>query len=258
MKAEFSEFSYGFALAFEIMNALYPNARGVPFLPSLQQEASKGFDIDFTLAGWPLFLQFKLAEYMTRHAKYSQLYNGPYYRVAIHRRKDSRQHNLLKDLSLREPEVYYVAPAFRHQSDFNRLFVSGEIFNKTVYIPLNDFPSLTDDLQHYITFDTSSTVPSCQWRSQEIENFHLLLTGQQFLEHIRRLMEHPRELGWQFLYDLYSILVEILREHILQSELFNVNLPTIQIDEHSSLVREVQNLLATFFGVVLIILQPSA
>ncbi len=257
MKAEFSEFSYGFALAFEIMNALYPNASGVPFFPSLQQEASKGFDVDFTTAGWPLFLQFKLAEYLTRRAKYLQYYGGPYYRVAIHRRKDSRQHNLLKNLTLRESEVYYVAPAFRHQSDFNRLFVSGEIFNKTAFFPLNGLPSLTDDLQHYITFDTSATVPSCQWHSDEIENFHPLLTGQQWLDRIRGLMEHPRELGWQFLYDLYNILVEILREQISQPELFDVNMPTIQVDEHSALVREVQNLLATYFGVILIILQPS-
>ena len=176
MKAEFSEFSYGFALAFEIMNVLYPTASGAPFFPSLQREASLGYDINFTAAGWPLFLQFKLADYMTRRAKYSRLYNGPFYRVAVHRRKDSDQHNLLKSLATREPEVYYVAPAFRRQRDFNRLFVNDEVFTNTVFIPLDVLPLLTDDDQHYITFDASSIPTGIRWHSDEDEYFQHPIT----------------------------------------------------------------------------------
>jgi|SRR5579883_2957397 len=86
MKAKFSEFSYGFALAFELVNAIQPFAKGVPFFPSLQEEANIGFDVNFTPAGWPLFLQFKVAEYITRGGRFKADHgNRPYFRVSIYK-----------------------------------------------------------------------------------------------------------------------------------------------------------------------------
>jgi hypothetical protein len=106
MKAGFSEFSYGFALSYEIMNALQPAIVGAPLFPALLQEGKSGYDVSFVPTGWPLFLQFKLAEYLkTRRSKYWRDHHMPYFRLAIHKRRHSRQHNLLRELSRIESEV---------------------------------------------------------------------------------------------------------------------------------------------------------
>jgi hypothetical protein len=167
MKSEFSEFSYGFALTFEITNALFSTASGVPFLPSLIQEKKLGYDVNFTAMGWPLFLQFKLSEYLSFHSSYSRSRGEPCYRISVYRLLDSDQHNLLKGLAGREPEVYYAAPAFSRQSDFNRYFINGEIINKTVFISLESLPSLTDNEHHQITFDASTRPSGVKWHSTE-------------------------------------------------------------------------------------------
>lgn len=259
MKASFSEFSYGFALAFEIMSAISPAARGVPFFPSLQQEASLGYDVNFTTAGWPLFLQFKLADYMTRRAKYAPIYGGrPFFRVAAHRRKDSNQHNLLKRLAMLESEVYYVAPAFYRQREFTRFFVDGEVFTKTAFIPLQILPSQMDDDQHYITYETSSMPLGVRWHTDEGEFYHHPITSKAWLEHISQIMSQPRALGLPYLYKLREILHHIIDEAPLQRSLFDEEqIAKQQRDETALLIQELRYLLATL-GIVLIFLQrPS-
>jgi hypothetical protein len=55
MKADFSEFSYGFALSYEIMTMMGSNIVGVPLFPSLLTEGATGFDVSFEPAGWSVF-----------------------------------------------------------------------------------------------------------------------------------------------------------------------------------------------------------
>ncbi len=64
-----------------------------------------------------------------------------------------------------------------------------------------------------------------------------------------------RDLGLKFLYQLRDTLLSIIKDYTLQPELLNEVVPTMQVDELSSLIREVRNLLATYFGVVLIFLR---
>lgn len=263
MKSEFSEFSYGFALTFEITNGQYstsagvPYTTGVPFFPSLIQEKTRGYDVNFTNTGWPLFLQFKLSDYLTLHSSYSRSRGAPCYRISVHRLQDSDQHNLLKGLSSREPEVYYAAPAFSTQGEFNRYFVNGEVFNKTTFIPLSSLPLITDYAQHRITFDASARPSGIRWHSVEGEFIDHPISSQDFFEHISNLMANQRDLGLQYIYRLRDILIEVIRENRPQQELLLGVTPTQQIDEVSLLLREVRNLLETYFGVILIFLQRS-
>jgi hypothetical protein len=69
-------------------------------------------------------------------------------------------------------------------------------------------------------------------------------------------MNNSRVLGLQYIYQLRDILIEIIREQ--RQELLTGITPTQQIGDPSELFREVENLLSTYFGVMLIFLQPPA
>lgn len=65
MKAQFSEFSYGFTLTHELAKLSRNKLRAAPEFPSLLEEgkAGGGYDVRLTY-GRPLLLQFKLSEFM--------------------------------------------------------------------------------------------------------------------------------------------------------------------------------------------------
>ena len=65
MNPEFSEFSYGFAFTHEYINHT-PGLEAAPELPSLVDEAEKGYDLKLGYKGYPRFFQFKLATYLNR------------------------------------------------------------------------------------------------------------------------------------------------------------------------------------------------
>ncbi len=66
MKARFSEFGYGYTVTEELVRAVRRIKPSVPapFFPSLYKEGQSGFGYDMRLRGVPVFLQFKLSEYM--------------------------------------------------------------------------------------------------------------------------------------------------------------------------------------------------
>ena len=77
---QISEFSYGFGVTRELL-AQIPNADAVPYFPSLRQEAQLGYDLKIGFPGFPVFIQFKIAEGLTRRrSKYWQTYGRPYFR----------------------------------------------------------------------------------------------------------------------------------------------------------------------------------
>ncbi len=258
MKAEFSEFSYGFALSYEIMNALRPDIVGAPLFPSLREEGEKGIDVSFEPAGLPLFLQFKLADYMTRpHAKYWSDYGKRFFRMAIRRRKYSNQHNLLRALSAREPEVYYATPAFYLQSEFNRAFTSDRILTDSQFFPLSELPDVVDDEPHYITYCRG--MPGFHWHSEDGKYFEAVVSGEVWLGRLKRQALEPRRLGEEFFVDLRTDLAKLIKEHTLQPRLFHDELP-INLDDVTPLtvIRDLRYLLVTYFGVETIILRPKS
>ena len=52
MKAEFSEFSYGFAITHELLNS-DPDVRAAPFFPSLIAEDRLGYDLRLNHSNYP-------------------------------------------------------------------------------------------------------------------------------------------------------------------------------------------------------------
>jgi hypothetical protein len=69
MPAEFSEFSYGFAVTNELINGYRTPLVAAPVFPSLIEEGRTGVaDVRLDRPGIPLFLQFKLPDCMLRNS----------------------------------------------------------------------------------------------------------------------------------------------------------------------------------------------
>jgi hypothetical protein len=95
-----SEFTFGFAFLHEQTIAQWDGLTAAPILPSLQQEASAGWDAHIPLEGEAFFYQFKLTDYLFRsNATFIRdgTYSGPYYRIDLHKRNYNNQHRLLRN-----------------------------------------------------------------------------------------------------------------------------------------------------------------
>lgn len=159
MKPLFSEFSYGYAVTEEITHSAGPLSVA-PVFPSLVQEGqSGGFDVKLGLPGFPLFLQFKLSDCMIRgnadEAK-SGLLNVPFYRMHLRPLSHSQQHNLLLNLESTGKMVYYIAPAFHLEPEFNQIYASHTVVSCSVKIRPSDIGPLPDIYEHYIAFQNSA------------------------------------------------------------------------------------------------------
>ncbi len=156
MKPLFSEFSFGFGISHEMLNRANAHSLAAPVFPSLHSERLLGWDVKFAFLGFSLFLQFKRSDALTRSsAREWNLFGHSYFRFPVYRLDKSPQHNLLVELARNEPYVYYCAPAFYTDSDFNSNFVSQTLSEHTVVIPTVGLPLLTDQEQHYIVYDGS-------------------------------------------------------------------------------------------------------
>ena len=256
MKPEFTEFSYGFALTYEIAHALQPGLVAEPLFPTLLagQDGGGGFPA----RGYPIYLQFKLAEYMkTAHAREWPTYGSSYYRLTIPSRLRSNRHNLLRALSAEETEVYYASPAFYRQLEFNQAFVSNQLLNESRLIPLCQLPDLADDQPHYVTYCRG--VPGFYWHSASGRHIRAAISGDGWLEQLRKHAEEPRSLGSDYFLRLRKRLVELLKEHTLQPDLFLADLEVAEEGEDTAtLLRDLRYLLVTYFGVETLILRPAS
>ncbi len=255
MRAEFSEFSYGFALSYEIMSALLPQVVSEPLFPSFVSDDDFGSSIEH---GWPIFLRFKLAEYMKMpRARHWSDYDHPFFRLALPSRKHSNQHNLLRALAEREPEVYYAAPMFYRQIEFNQAFLANRILEQSVFIPLQALPDLTDDRDHHLTFCQGE--PGVRWHSHTGQHLEVSKSGKKWLAQVKERAAAPRELGSPYFVELRSALIEMVKQRTLQPDLFLLDLP-FDLENASPRVvfRDLRYLLVTYFGVETIVLHPRA
>lgn len=158
-KTGISEFTFGFAFLHEQANLHSANLSAAPILPSLIQEQEEGWDANLPVRGTPFFYQFKLSDYLTYgNAKYIKdgTYRAPYYRISLHRKNNSEQHNALKRLSATEPNTFYVAPEFTGRSEFNSAYLSREVARRSRLVPLTACRLISDSEQHYISYQSGS------------------------------------------------------------------------------------------------------
>ena len=134
MRAEFSEFSYGYAVIREYEIRLSTHLKVAPFLPSLRFEKYVGYDVR-VVANKNIFLQFKIPEYLEdRRAKEWMRIKQPYYRFKL---DNPLQLYTLISLSQMSAHniVRYVAPVFYRLGELDNYFKSHSIFSNSVFIP---------------------------------------------------------------------------------------------------------------------------
>ena len=244
MSPEFSEFSYGFAFTFDFINR-NPCLRAAPTFPSLNAEGKVGWDLKLPYQGHPKFFQFKLSEYMRgQRAIHWSTYGQPHYRFRITPRGQSNQHNLLSVLSAEEKEVYYVAPTFHEQGRFDDLFRQGVVTDNSIWIPVSCLPMVEDSNQHYVTFDVNGQKPHWDLEPLKCHGFSAEERGQN--------IDQRRTIGEGFYRGLRDTLLTAIRE--IEPDALNQR---VQSDDIAAVIRETHGLLASQFGLQMVILADA-
>lgn len=158
MSPDFSEFSYGYAITEEIVASLKALVIGAPVFPSLYEEGKKGggYDLKVPLRGKPVFLQFKLSDYLRKRSarEYQKgLLDVPYYRMHLRPLRHSDQHNLLLDLEASGETVFYIAPEFHLPQELNDFYLRKVVVRHSAAFSPADIGPLPDDEAHYVAFE---------------------------------------------------------------------------------------------------------
>jgi hypothetical protein len=157
MKPDISEFSYGYALTDELIHWHGTNITASPVFPSLYQEGQTGggYDVMLQRPGIPLFLQFKLSNYMVRNSAYEVKighFTKPFYRFHIRPSRHSAQHEMLLDLEADGNEVYYSAPAFHTPEGLNDAYLNHQVRSQSLWLKPSVIGQLPDPHDHHVAF----------------------------------------------------------------------------------------------------------
>lgn len=159
MKPKISEFSYGYALTEELVAYFkHSNIESAPVFPSLYEEGRLGYDMAIETKTFPLFIQFKLSEYITATAKSKEVKANVYkkgkrfYRIKIWAKKYSKQHDLLLSLQKKNPYVYYAAPMFYKTEELNEHYMNRGIIKNSAFLTPSTIGYIDDQKEHSICF----------------------------------------------------------------------------------------------------------
>lgn len=169
-RPQFSEFSYGFALTHELVG--WTAIGAAPVFPSLLAEGRTGggWDVKLDKPGLPLYLQFKRSQCIAsgngRERRAVRKHIGqrnfnedlalPYYRFFFMESSLSKQHDLLLELDQGSRDVFYAAPYFHEQSEFDTAWGNRDVTRQTAFVRPRDVGQLTEG-KHSIAFDTKHT-----------------------------------------------------------------------------------------------------
>lgn len=157
--AQFSEFSYGYALTDNILHSGLPCTPHAPVFPSLYAEgtAGGGYDVRIPRYPVPIFLQFKIPQVMRRRsANMPPGFWPPYMRMHIRTRRPN-QHRLLRQLESRGNEVYYATPDFWITPDLDTYFWQQRVHVESWYIRPSAIGAL-DSLPHHVAYERGNPI----------------------------------------------------------------------------------------------------
>jgi hypothetical protein len=160
MDSYISEFSYGYALTSEVIARFSLKPVGAPVFPTQSAEGKTGGGWDVKLPGVPVYLQFKRAARMIRRsAGEAHLFkNLPFFRMYLHRRDQSDQHQLLLDLESKGNIVAYAAPGFSEGDELNEAYCADLVAERSIFVRPGTIGPLPDDSRHWIAFQTTPPV----------------------------------------------------------------------------------------------------
>ncbi|MGA8222432.1 MAG: hypothetical protein WB780_12320 [Candidatus Acidiferrales bacterium] len=243
MRSELSEFSYGFAITAELRDRFSPMIIEAPVFPTLREEAELGWDMRFPIVGASMFVQFKVADVLTRaSAAEWNFYNASYYRFPMHRLSKSDQHNRLRSLATEQPLVFYVAPRFSRLHEFNQWYVSDSVIQESAWIPLLSLPTISDDQQHHISYRTGTDV---LFASPKAEPIRETFSGEGWATYMTRALEvQKKEMTIEDYSQIRTTLLGILKREIDSQ---SAELPTVR-GEGLRVLKDIAYLSRTFFG----------
>jgi hypothetical protein len=158
MRPDISEFSYGYALTSEIVQICGATLAGAPIFPSLRDEGTLGYDLNLPIAGDPIFLQFKLCDFIHRvAAKGAKLVGVPHYRMHLRSLKHSQQHNLLLGHERKGFTVLYAAPEFHRPEELNDAYLDGQMVRRSAFFQPTAIGRL-DDSDHFVSFKAGASI----------------------------------------------------------------------------------------------------
>lgn len=254
----FSEFSYGYALTENLVGGMKGGISAAPVFPSLRLEGKQGggYDVEIpTLGGVPLFLQFKVPEFLrTNRAAEAQArkLRAPFFRMHLYTRLPKRgtgrvdrmdQHSMLLELEKEKApnSIFYVAPCFSTVDELNDAYLSRAVDSRSRWIPPSTIGPITDDDSHSVSFESPSG-PIC--KSSEPEH----LDGPSDFDHFLAVLSsgiesHSREPLEGRLTDLLDSMTQMAQGHGLARQL-NVMENRFQGEVHHQLAYLAQ----TYFG----------
>lgn len=169
-----------------------PGLKAAPELPSLIREAERGYDLKLGYQGHPKYFQFKLSAYLNRsNAIHWQNHRRSHYRVRVttrprpNRPAGTDQHSNLKRLAKTVDDVFYVAPRFHNEDEFNRLFLQGQVTDNSLWASLKNLPCVSDNDVHYMTFTRDQKEP---WWHSEAVRLEGRFTAEDHYETIRAMV----------------------------------------------------------------------
>jgi hypothetical protein len=195
VKPAFSEFSYGFALTHELCNTQFGGMQAAPVFPSLIEEGKDGVGYDVHLAkpGAPLFVQFKISQYMMMaSAGQWHLFGQPYYRFWLHASGRSSQHRALLKHDRAPNLVLYGAPAVHDIGDLNRAFHDGEVVSSSVFFRPRDIGQQPDAKEHCVAFLPGSGMG---YFCSEPRRVELLAAGRGIFEALASSFRHVERIA---------------------------------------------------------------
>ncbi|HEU0184387.1 MAG TPA: hypothetical protein VFS27_03680 [Blastocatellia bacterium] len=210
MKRKVSEFSYGFVLTHELVNAYGYFPTDTP--PASRNGRKKGAEDGACDAarGFPLFLQFKASEYMKRrNAGESKLVGLPYFRFALHRKTQSNQHELLIELEKKGYAVFYATPKIHEAVNLNSAFFEHQVVASSLFVNPGDIGELPDNRSHRVVFGgRSDDVYVCP-KPQRLGG---VIHGATFVESVRQVVseKEPQSLDDEFFNHLAGDMVSLI------------------------------------------------
>jgi hypothetical protein len=255
-----SEFTFGFAFLHEQTTSAWNNLVAAPILPSLQEENLVGWDAKLPRTGTDFYYQFKLSDYLwTGNAKFIRdgTYDAPYFRIALHKKDNNRQHQRLREHSRRHPETYYVAPEVNALEDFNSAFLSRQLTQNSRIIPVSQCKDITDGDQHYITFRQGDST----WMEHSNKVVHHdSFTGKDLESVYRRALDRKsrpiqRELYVDIYNDVRDLAVDQMEreEKRFKSMVEPLLYPEAARDDSRGLLLRTSDILAAVFGLTLVL-----
>ena len=253
MKSQFSEFTYGFSITNELLYYSRCQSSRAPIFPSLLEEGREGggYDMACDFNGMPIFLQFKLSEFLcSNSAREMYLFRQPYYRFSLMPLKFSNQHNMLINLELSGELVYYAAPKFHTIEELNNYFLESAIIDNSIFISPFGIGYLPDEYEHRIVFDGNTN------HIYRCSTAKAINTAVEY-DLINKLKKcTPKKISKKYLIKLAKKMEGIIRDNIKNSESLykSEKLEEKHIDLNKDPIKYIEYLSMNFFGCIFTII----